>query len=199
LRNPRIGRYLECAVALVLFIVSALLIYHRGGGLAWLGLLLGAGLLVKAWRRPSARGPLIGLSIVTIWVLAWPAVFYYVISTWETGEVVELSIRTINGEHTARTWIMESPDSYILYYDAPKKVARALIANTELKISRDGVIADFVEYSARPVGTLSLQKREQVTDLMSSKYGNRNTSTDIYYGFLGQSKSKTGVLIEIPR
>ena len=199
MRHRPFSHAAERAIPLALLIVSALLIYHRGGGLAWFGLLLAVGLLVKAWRRPSARGWLTGLNLVAVWALAWPAVFYYVISTWETGEVVELSINTTNGNHTVRTWIMESPDSLIVYYDAPIDAATALLANAPLSLARDGASVDVREYSATLADDLSRQRGEQVIELMSKKYGDRNTATDVYYGLLGQPKDKTGVVIEFPR
>ena len=188
------------AVAFLLLAAGVLLIYQRNGVLAWLGLLLGAGLLLKFRIRPSKNWDLsLSLAISTLWTLAWAAIFYYVISTWETGEVVDLIIETPSGGHTARTWIMEEPNALMLYYDAPTLAAEALISGAPIVVMRDNEPLSFKQYTAVRVDDMSEDEINQVLDLMSRKYGERNAAADIFYGFLGRSRDKIGVVVEIPR
>ena len=35
--------------------------------------------------------------------------------------------------------------------------------------------------------------------LMTKKYGERNAAADVFYGFLGRSRDRVGVVIEFPR
>lgn len=186
-------------VAFLLLAAGVVLIYQRGGILAWLGLLLGAGLLLKSWIRPSNWDLPLGLTASTLWTLAWAAIFYYVISTWETGEVVELTIETPSGGHTARTWIMEEPNAWILYYDAPTQAADALISGAPVAVMRGNAPLSFKHYTAVRVDDMPEDEINQLFGLMSKKYGERNAATDVFYGFLGRSRDKIGVVIEIPK
>jgi hypothetical protein len=187
------------AVAILLLAAGVVLIYQRGGVLAWLGLLLGAGLLLKFWIRPSKWDLPLGLTISTVWTLAWAAIFYYVISTWETGEVVELTIETPSGGHTARTWILEEPNALMLYYDAPTQAADALISGAPIAVMRGSEPLSFKQYTAVRVDDMPGDEINKLLDLMSKKYGERNAATDIFYRFLGRSRDKIGVVVEIPR
>ena len=111
MNDRTVSNRIAIAVALVLLVAGIILSYERNGILAWLGLLLGAGLLFKFWRRPAKSDLMVGLAVATVWSVAWVAIFNYVISTWETGEVVELTITLPSGDHQVRTWILEEPAS----------------------------------------------------------------------------------------
>lgn len=162
------------------------------------GLLLGAGLLLKFWIRPAQTDLPLSLTISTVWALAWAGIFYYVISIWETGEVVELIVETPSGSHTARTWIMEDSGVLILYYDSPMLVAEALLAGAPLVVMRGHTPLPFVRYTALRVDDMPEAEVREVLDLMSEKYAERNSAADVFYGFLGRSRDRTGVVVEIP-
>lgn len=184
-------------ITFLLMAAAAVLIYQRGGGLAWLGLLLGAGLLAKIRIRPSSVDLFLVLAIAITWTFAWAGVFYYVISTWETGEVVELTIETPEGEHSARTWILEEPGALILYYDAPGEVAGALVSGADVSILRGDEPLSFSRYSALQVDDMPEEEVSRLFGLMSRKYGERNAATDVFYGFLGRSRDRVGIVIKI--
>lgn len=198
LKRPLSGA-IAVAAAFLLLAAGVVLIYQRNGVLAWLGLLLGAGLLLKFWIRPSHWDLPLSLMISTVWTLAWAAIFYYVISTWESGEVVELTIETPSGGHTARTWIMEEPNVLMLYYDAPTQVAEALLSGAPVAVIRGNAPLSFKHYTAVRVEDMPEDEINQVLDLMSKKYGERNAAADLFYGFLGRSRDRVGVVVEIPR
>ena len=81
-----------------------MVVLERGGFIAW-GALVGGGILaVKILRYPSARDLLWSLALVFVPVLAWVGTYYYVIGTWESGEVVSLEFDTERGQHVARLW-----------------------------------------------------------------------------------------------
>ncbi len=187
------------ATALLLLVAGLVLIYLRGGILAWLGFLFGAGLLLKAWFRPSKADLPLSLATVALWAVSWPAIFYYVISTWETGEVVELTINTASGSHTARTWILEEPATLVLYYDAPKLAADALLSGASIAVQRGGAPLLFERHQVLQADEMAEAEVARLFGLMSKQYGERNAATDIYYGFLGRASDRVGMVIKIPR
>lgn len=186
------------AVAFLVLAAGAVLIYQRGGVLAWVGIFLGAGLFLKFLLRPSNWDLPLALTMSALWAFAWLAVFYYVISTWETGEVVELTIQAPSGSHSARTWILEAPSALILYYDAPIEVAGALLSGAPLAVMRDDKPLVIHQYTAVRLDDMPEDEINQLFDLMSKTYGERNAATDVFYRFLGRSRDKAGVVIEIP-
>ena len=192
------GRIVAAIVATLLMFASAYLIYQRGGVLAWLGAVLGAGLLLKALLRPAPTDLPVALTLSTMWMISWAAIFYYVISTWETGEVIELTIELPEGNHVARTWIIEAPEALILYYDAPATAGAALVSGAPIKVKRGNEPFLFSQYSAAEVKDMQESEINAVLALMAKKYGDLNDAADIYYGFLGRSRDRIGIVVKFP-
>ena len=107
-------------------VASALLIFERGGLLAWTGLVVAVVLLLEGLLRPGKLDGLLIFICAALWAGAWFGTRHYVISTWESGEVVELSIVTTNGIHVARTWVLDTDSSMLIYYDAEPDIVSAL-------------------------------------------------------------------------
>lgn len=191
-----ISRVIVAVIASLLLAVGIFLIYERGGILTWLGLILGSTLLLKSWLWPARRDLPLCLALAASWLLAWPAIFYYVISTWETGEVVALTIETPQGDYRARTWILEETNVSILYYDASTAAANALFSNSPIEVLRGGQPLSFDRYEANRIDDMPPDKVERLFALMLDKYGERNAATDFYYGFLGRSRDRIGVVLE---
>ena len=185
------------AIGVTLLLLGIALVYERSGILAWTGVMLGAGLLLKTWLRPSPMDLPVSLSISSLWLLAWVGIFYYVISTWETGEVVELTVATSTGAHTARVWILEDPDSLMLYYDAPAHAAQALMQGAPLTVIRGGQPLSFKGYEVKQSDEMPEEEITQVLTLMSEKYGDKVDAADIFYGFLGRARDRIAVVIEL--
>lgn len=185
--------------ALLFLIAGVVLIYQRSGILSWLGLALGAGLFLKVIVRPSKQDLWLCLVLPALWCAAWAAIFYYVIYTWEAGEVVELSVELPTGTHTARTWIMERPEALLIYYDAPSKAAEVLVAGGALAVTRGGESLPFDRYSAVLADSMPQDEADQVLALMAAQYGDKNDAADIFYGFLGRARDRAGVVVTIPK
>ncbi|MEQ8689930.1 MAG: hypothetical protein RIC89_03715 [Pseudomonadales bacterium] len=173
--------------------VGVYLVIDRNGIIAWLTLLAGGALLTKALIKPGPRDLLLTLGTAVVLVAAWVGTFYYVISTWETGEVVELDIQTNDGTHTARVWVLDLEADPTIYYDAPSQAANALLAGKPLQFTRAGETTTRIP-EARVADELPEEEANRVFEAMLEKYGDRNQVTDIYYLTLGRSADQVGVV-----
>ncbi|MCR9277025.1 MAG: hypothetical protein NXH85_03550 [Pseudomonadaceae bacterium] len=199
-QTERVGiSKLAIGIALCLGLAGVFLIVQRNGLLAWLGLLLGAGLCLKALRRPARTDPYLTGAVAALWAVTWAGVFYYVIATWEGGEVVELTVETAQGEHSARTWIMEDSDQLLVYYDAPGPIAQALVSGAPLTVLRDGAPLVVTGYTAALEEDVSEQEADRVFALMADQYGDKTDAATVFYGLLGRSRDRLGVVIRFPR
>lgn len=197
--NKPLNSRIAIGIASMLLIAGIILIYERNGVLAWLSLILGAGIILKAWYRPSNLDLPLAIATPLVIAAAWGNIFYYVISTWETGDVVELNIQTSEGSHIARTWILEEPEALVLYYDAPGLIANALTNGASLQVTRNGNELNFDSYTATREDEMTSGEIDHVFNLMSEKYGDRVDAADIFYGFLGRASDKVGVVIRLPK
>ncbi len=184
------------AVSLLLSLTGLLLVIERGGVLAWAALACGL-LMFTLSLVPSARvRPTIALTVAMLWVLAWAGTRYYVISTWESGEVVELTIATDLGAHTARTWVLDLDGAAVIYYDAEPEVVRALQSGRPLEFGRQGVVREQIPRTTlvdrMPAGEIA-----RIFELMTAKYGDRNRATGVYYTMLGRSRDRVAVVISL--
>lgn len=180
-------------VAGLITLVAVLLVIDRGGIIAWVGLFAGVGLLLKLWLRPSRSdfGASVGLAV--IFALLWSAVLYYVISTWESGEVVELAIQTNAGGHTARVWVLDIESQPVIYYDAEPEVAKSLLAGKPLQLLRSGQVSTRIP-KAIPIDALSEGESNLILAAMEEKYGNRNGAAVIWYALLGSSRDRVSLI-----
>ena len=181
------------AVVASLLVAAAILVIARGGLLAWLGVLVGALLLFKILRRPSPRDAWLSLAILGIWAISWGATWYYVMSSWESGEVVELEI---DGTHTARVWVLDMSEGPVMYYDAPPDVASRLLAGAPLAMTRNGEVRRECAAASR-VDELPDEQVQPLIDRMEEKYEGRNTATVVFYSILGGRRDRVGLLIQL--
>lgn len=182
-------------VGLIALAMLALSIY-RGGLIAWIGLMASVGLLGKILFKPARvdLGLAAGLAIVLL--LAWFGARYYVISTWESGEVVELAIDTGEGTHVARLWVLEVSEHPVVYYDAEPLVAQALLDGKPVQFTRAGDVSTRIP-KAVLADTLPEAEANRIFDAMLSKYGSRNDAADVYYGLLGRLRDRVAVIVEL--
>ncbi len=177
-----------------LVMAGLFLVAERGGVLAWAGFIVGALMLATSLLRPAATGMKSVLAVAMIWGLAWAGTTWYVISTWESGEVVELVIPLTDGSHTARLWVLDLDDSAIIYYDAEPQIASALLSGIPVRFKRRGK-----EQTLMPETSLAddvpAARMDQLFGLMTEKYEWRNTATDIFYTLLGRSRDRVAVII----
>jgi len=189
-------RVIATSVAALIALVGIALSFERGGLLAWVGLIVGLVLLGKTLVRPSKLDFWLTISAASLWAFAWAGTTYYVISTWESGEVVELGIDMPSGTHTARVWILDTDESPLIIYDAPREVADFLLSGVPVRLKRHGE-----ESLKRPVVMLSDELPEEevnrVYELLAEKYGDRNAATDVFYGVLGRSRNRVLLLLRM--
>ena len=177
-------------------LAALFLVVDRGGLIAWSVLVLGAALLAKIWFKPSKADMGLGIGLASIGVLAWFGTLYYVISTYESGEVVELSIKTNNGAHTARLWVLDIGADPVVYYDADPEVAASLLAGTPLQFTRSGKVSTRIP-KATPVATLPEDEANRILSVMESKYRGRTTAADVYYLMLGNPRDRVALIASL--
>ncbi len=185
------GRSIAIVVVSCLFAAAAFLAIDRGGLLAWIGVLLAPALLFKIVRRPSPRDAALAVAVLAVWVVSWGATWAWVMSTWESGEVVEIEV---DGAHTARVWVLDIGDEPFMYYDAPPDVARRLLAGAPLTMTRDGHVTRACARAAR-VRDLPEEQVQDLLGRMEQKYEGRNTATTVFYAVLGVERDRVGLLI----
>jgi len=172
---------------------AAYLVVDRGGLLAWIGVVLGALVLLKVLLRPSPRDAMWSVAILGIWIASWVIAWSYVRSTWESGEVVQIEIA---GGHTARVWVLDTSEGPVMYYDAPPDVADRLLAGTSLSMTRDGHVRNECASASR-VEELPDARVQDLIERMAEKYEGRNTATEVFYSVLGGKRDRVGLVIEL--
>ena len=189
-------RRIAAFVAGITTAVALLLVIDRGGVLAWVTLSVGVALLAKIWFKPSAIDPGLSVGLAAVSALAWVGVFYYVISTWESGEVVELAIDTSEGVHTARVWVLDIGESPLVYYDAEPEVAESLLDGKPVQFTRAGTVSTRIPEATR-VDALPEDEANRVFEAMVTKYGDRVDAADVYYLMLGRSRDRVAVVASL--
>lgn len=196
-RNSKLKISLDSVVKITTsmwLIVGLYLVVERGGILAWSGVIISVFLLTKLFARPTPIDLTLVLGSLLVWALAWAGTKTYVISTWESGEVVEMTIPTTTGLHTARTWVLDLDDTAVIYYDAEPEIVAALSSGTPVKLTRNGE-ARSLEPKATPVDDVPPEQMTRIFDLMNEKYGEQNRATEIYYSMLGRSRDRIAVIV----
>jgi hypothetical protein len=178
-------------------LAALFLLAMRGGLIAWVAGIAAALLLAKQRWRPSQRDAGYALVLTALATVAWLGTFFYVISTYESGEVVELAIDTESGPRTVRLWVMEIYGEAGVYIDAEPEIAASLLAGKPLQVSRAGVATTRVP-RARPIDGLSNDETEAVLEAMVQKYGSRMTASDLYYVLLGRPRDRVALFVSLP-
>lgn len=189
-------RVLSIVIAALLTALGAALAFDRGGWLAWLALVAGAVLLVKAALRPSPRDPWSCGGTALLWTVLWLGTYYYVISNWESGEVVELDIASTDGERTVRVWVVELAGAPTVYYDAEPELADALLSGAPVTLRRGGDVS-VVRPRAAAADEVPGETAAAFEAAMERKYAPRTRATTVYYALLGRSRDRIGLLIDL--
>lgn len=169
------------------------LLAYRGGLIAGAALLLSVALLAKSRYRPAQQDLPLSIGLAALAVLAWMGTHQYVISTWESGEVVELVIDTAAGPHVARLWVLDLEEDPVVYYDAPPEVAQALLSGTPVQLTRNGSISTRVPEAVR-VDDVTDERGARILEAMTVKYGDRNDAATLYYLLLGSPGDRIELL-----
>lgn len=137
--------------------------------------------------KPSDIDLKLTIALAAVPAFVWIAILCHVISTYESGEVVELSIDTIRDTYTARVWVFEMGADPAIYYDAEPEVAQSLLAGKSLLFMREGEVSTRIS-EASLVHTLPESESNQIFEAMTAKYGDRMRAANAYYFLLGNSR-----------
>ena len=187
------SRVFAAFIAGLIITIALVLLIDRGGLIAWSALFIGLALLAKIWFKPTSRDLALSVGLASIPVLAWIGTFNYVISTWESGEVVELAIDTSEGVHTARLWVLDIGEHPLVYYDAEPVAAKSLLAGKRLQFTRASEISTRIP-KATHVDALPEAEANLILEAMGTKYGDRNDAANIYYLMLGRSADRVALV-----
>lgn len=183
-------------VAGTVTVLALLLLIDRGGLIAGSAFIGAGAMLAKLWFKPSANDLWFGAALATILVAAWAGTHYYVISKWESGEVVELTIDTSTGAHTARLWVMDVGRDPVVYYDAEPEVANSLLAGRPVRFTRAGEASIRIP-KAKRVDALPADEANLILEAMTSKYAKLNSAAVIYYAVLGRSRGRVALVARL--
>ncbi|NKC01226.1 MAG: hypothetical protein GKR90_22395 [Pseudomonadales bacterium] len=177
--------------------VALVLIIDRGGLIAWSAFVIGVVLLAKSWFKPRKLDLVLAGGLAIFSLLAWLGSFYYVISTYESGEVIELTIDTKSGLHTARLWVFEhGGPGPVIYYDAEPEAAESLLAGRSLQFTRDGAVNTQIP-NARRVEAIPEEEASGILEAMATKYGDRMIAADVYYLLVGRPRDRVALVIRL--
>lgn len=190
------SRRIAVFIAGLTTVVALLLVVDRGGVIAWGTFVLGGTLLAKIWLKPSKSDTRWSVGMAIIPALAWVGTLYYVITTYESGEVVELAIDIGSDTHTARVWVLEIGADPVVYYEADPEVADSLLTGKPLQFTRAGEISTRIP-NAKLVDSLPEDEANRVLEVMGAKYGDRMTAADVYYVMLGSPRDRVAVVVTL--
>jgi len=191
-----VNRLVALSVAVLLLVASIFIILQRGGTLAWSGAVVALLLMVKAWIWSSSRDAQLTVFVLAFWGLSWVAIWQYVKSVWESGEVVEITVDTPSGPHAARVWVLDVDGEPTMYYDAPPVIAQQLLKGAAVTMTRNGTEVDGCANASR-VSDLSQDVVAAFSLRMEEKYQARNNATGIFYTFLGGRRDRIPILLRL--
>jgi len=178
--------------------VALVLVVNRGGLIAWGALLIGCALLVKIRLKPSGRDLRLSAALAALSVMAWLGTHYYVIAQWESGEVVELTVETSAGAHTARLWVLDIGPDPLVYYEAEPGVAEYLLAGSPVLFNRSGEVSVRIP-ETKQVNALSDDETGRILAAMETKYGELNRATVIRHVLLEIARDRLVMVPQPPR
>ena len=194
--TTRTATFISTFLYIAVFATALYLTVTRGGIIAWTSLILALGLGLKAWFRPKTVDVALACTLGIASLAAWIGTQQYVIATWESGEVVELTMQTSQGSHTARLWVLDIGSNPIVYYDAPPAAADALLAGQPVVFTRAGESSSRIPL-ATPVEALPEEESSRVLETMNTKYGDRNDAAFIYFALLGRARDRVALVVEL--
>lgn len=164
----------------LLLLISLYLVYQRTGLLPIVGAALGGlGLALTAFLQGKKLAySLIGIVLAV--VMAWTGSIYFVFSTWESGEVVEIQF---DDNIVVRTWVVEEGGQEVVIYDCPPEWTSQVAGSTSVTVQRgsEQYLADLRVVDAG-MGSDELNK---VYALYEEKYTSQSRATEIYYLMIG--------------
>ncbi|MEQ8860067.1 MAG: hypothetical protein RIC56_15590 [Pseudomonadales bacterium] len=177
-------------------VAALFLVVDRGGAIAWGTVVLGGALLAKVWLRPSRSDTGWCFAMAIAPALAWAVTFGYVISTFESGEVVEMAIDLGSDTHTARVWVLDIGNDPVVYYETDPVVADSLVSGEPLQFTRAGETSTRTPHAER-ADSIPEEEANRVLEVMSAKYGDRMTAVNVYYAMLGSPRDRVSLVVTL--
>ena len=184
------------ACALVV-LAAVVLLAMRGGLIGLIFLIVGGAYLVKSWRNPSTNDIWISLGLALGFVLTWFGTWYYVIFTYESGEVVELTVETEQSARSVRLWVMDIDEVPVVYYDAEPVVAESLLEGKPLQFTRGDQTSTRIP-EAKLADDVNEAEANRILSAMTEKYAHRMTAVDVYYVMLGRPWDRVALIARLP-
>ncbi|MFP6806826.1 MAG: hypothetical protein VB957_06550 [Pseudomonadales bacterium] len=185
--KPNSYQITSLGLFLTMVIASIFVALDRGGWLAWSGILLGCiGIILSmVLRKRGSIYCFIGFFAVI--TSAWCGVAYYVYSSWELGEVIDISITRGNSEKSFRTWIVDHAGIAAVVYDADPETAEVLASIETVTVVRQGS-KHLLSLRVIPEHRMAAEELNEIYRLFEEKYHELNPATDIYYLMMGRPK-----------
>lgn len=189
-----ISKSVATSLLALLLLGSLFLVYQREGLLPWGSTLLsGVGLMLM--MRLRGRWSLYCSLIIAIVIgTSWTASVYYVYSSWESGEVIDI---TVNEDVTFRTLVVEKAGDEVVIYDCPPE-QRAIVESSKVASIRRGAERYQAEMRAVPVD-FSSDELVEVYGLYQQKYANQGDATDAYYLLIGPRRGSQLYVLYLTR
>ncbi len=178
----------------LLMLGSLFLAYQREGLLPWISVLLsGVGLALMTVL--TGRRSLYCFVLVSGLVgSGWAGITYYVYSTWESGEVVEIQLQN---DVIFRTWVVESGGQEIVIYDCPPVYQDIVEASNSASLHR-GNERYGADLRAVPV-KLDSEELSNIYALYEEKYADQSRATEMYYLFIGPRRGSQIYVLYLTR
>lgn len=190
------SRLLAASLAGVVTLIALTLLVHRGGLITWCAFLGGCAILLKLMFKPAGNELFLALVLGVASLLLWIGSFVLIISLWESGEVVELSVDTRDGVRDLRLWVLEIEGQLTIYHDAEPVVAESLLSAAPVRLilgQKESIRIPL----AQKVTDISDEQAEHVLRAMANKYGYRNLAATIYYVLLGLPRNRVPVVARL--
>jgi hypothetical protein len=189
------SKSLAISVFILLLLGSLFLAYERLGLLPWISVLLsGVGLALMTVL--TGRRSLYCLVLISGLVgFSWAGSTYYVFSTWESGEVVEIQLE--DGV-IIRTWVVESDGKEIVIYDCPPEYQTLVEASNLVSFNRGNKRYN-ADLLAVPAEELSSDEADNIYAMYLEKYPDQSSATDVYYLLIGPRRGSQIYVLYLTR
>ncbi len=183
-------------LAAIMMILFTAIVAQRGGLVFWTALVVSAAWAGKILVRPGGWDLAVIIGIGTLTAMSWGGISAWVFSTWESVEVVTVDVPMEGRVQTVRTWIMDERDPPWIIYDADANVADALLAGTNISVTRNGITTPYaVDVSL--YDEMTPEESAPLFDEYMSKYGEVDFINNVFYGLLGRKRGRVVLILEL--
>lgn len=192
--QPDLSRTAATFLFVLLLLGSLFLVYEREGLLAWGSALLGGLGLALMSVLHGRRSLYCLVTIYAVVGICWAGSIYYVYSSWESGEVLQIQLE--DGV-TFRTWVVDSGGQEIVIYECPPENQAMVEAGSLVTLQRG---EDRYEADMRAVAVdFSSEELANIYALYEEKYAKQSEATDMYYLLIGPRRGSQLYVLYLTR